>query len=194
MAAASRAGTRSPQSDAVGLRGGTLPPGTAHPIPSRPLQTFGEIAQRAKMLRVGFPPQLWASRSRLATFAPAMLRRVRLWGTGQKDHIEVAKKGSSTKWVCGNDNIVNMLLAGEHSAPDPSAPPLALGNCFSAPGVGWNFSLFSRVMRVGLNTGVGARRAESVLSLPIFSGPDDCADLVNFLQPFGSHAFSGCPT
>jgi hypothetical protein len=38
--------------------------------------------------------------------------------------------------------------------------------------------LFSRVVRVGLNTGVGAVEARSVLSGSIFSRPDDCADLV----------------
>jgi hypothetical protein len=44
-----------------------------------------------------------------------------------------------------------------------------------------DFSLFSRVMREGLSTGPGARSAQSGLSGPIFSGPHDCADLVNFL-------------
>ena len=39
--------------------------------------------------------------------------------------------------------------------------------------------MFSRVMRVELSTGPGAKSPESGLSRPIFSGPDDCADLVN---------------
>ena len=37
-------------------------------------------------------------------------------------------------------------------------------------------------MRVGLNTGPGARRPGSGLSGPIFSGPADCTDLVNSFQ------------
>ena len=60
----------------------------------------------------------------------------------------------------------------------PPPPPLALEESFSRPGCGRIFPLFSRVMRVGLLTGGGARRPESVLSEPIFSKADDCADLV----------------
>jgi len=37
-------------------------------------------------------------------------------------------------------------------------------------------------MREGLSTGPAARRPGSGLSGPIFSGPHDCADLVNRLQ------------
>jgi hypothetical protein len=37
-------------------------------------------------------------------------------------------------------------------------------------------------MRGLLLTGLGAKRPGSCLSGAIFSGPDDCADLVNFLQ------------
>jgi hypothetical protein len=37
-------------------------------------------------------------------------------------------------------------------------------------------------MRVGLSTGLGARRPGSVLSESKFSGPDDYADLVNSFQ------------
>jgi len=37
-------------------------------------------------------------------------------------------------------------------------------------------------MRGGLFTSPGAKRAGNVLLGPIFSGPDDCADLVNFSQ------------
>jgi hypothetical protein len=36
-------------------------------------------------------------------------------------------------------------------------------------------------MREGLFTGPGAMRVKSILYKPIFSGPVDCADLVNFL-------------
>lgn len=61
-------------------------------------------------------------------------------------------------------------------------PPLARANAFSPSGSGRIFPLFSWVMRDGLSTGVGARRPGSGLSGSIFSGPDDCADLVNFLQ------------
>jgi hypothetical protein len=49
---------------------------------------------------------------------------------------------------------------------------------FSRSGCGRIFPLFSRVMREGLSTGSDARWPESGLSGPIFSGPDDCADLV----------------
>lgn len=37
-------------------------------------------------------------------------------------------------------------------------------------------------MRDGLSAGLDARRPGSGLSGPIFSGPHDCAVLVNFLQ------------
>jgi len=50
---------------------------------------------------------------------------------------------------------------------------------FSRSGYGRIFSLFSRVMRVGLSTDLRARRPGSGLSGPIFSRPHDCADLVN---------------
>ena len=53
----------------------------------------------------------------------------------------------------------------------PPSPPLAPEKRFSRPGCGQNFPLFSRVMRVGLLTGVGAAVAGSVLSGLIFSGP-----------------------
>jgi len=49
--------------------------------------------------------------------------------------------------------------------------------------------LFSKVMREGLSTGTGARWPGSVLSGPIFSGPHDCADLVNSLQASGIAVF-----
>jgi len=38
--------------------------------------------------------------------------------------------------------------------------------------------LFSRVMQVGLNTGVSTRRPEIVLCGAVFSEADDCAVLV----------------
>src|SRR6056297_637223 len=63
----------------------------------------------------------------------------------------------------------------------PPPPPLALAKAFSRSGCGRIFPLFARVMRVGLSTGRGTRRAEVGLSGPIFSGPHDCADLVNCL-------------
>ena len=52
-------------------------------------------------------------------------------------------------------------------------PPLALAKAFSRSGCGRIFPVFSRVMREGLSTGLGARMAGSGLSKPIFSGPDD---------------------
>ena len=50
---------------------------------------------------------------------------------------------------------------GESSVFVTLPPPLALGNCFSAPAVGRIFPLSSRVMRVGLNTGCGAERLKN---------------------------------
>ena len=64
----------------------------------------------------------------------------------------------------------------------PHCPPLAPAKAFSRSGCGRIFPLFSRVMRVGLSTGLCARWPGSVLSGPIFSGPNDCADLVKFCK------------
>ena len=64
----------------------------------------------------------------------------------------------------------------------PLPPPLAPPKAFSRSGCGRIFPLFSGVMWERLLTGPGARKAESGLSGPIFSGPHDCARLVNFLQ------------
>ena len=44
---------------------------------------------------------------------------------------------------------------------------------------------------MGLSTGAGAKRPESGLSGPIFSGPDDCADLVNSFQASEKHRKCG---
>jgi hypothetical protein len=57
----------------------------------------------------------------------------------------------------------------------PIRPPLALAKAFSRFGRSRIFPLYSRVMRDGLSTGVGARRPGSGLSGSIFSGPHDCA-------------------
>ena len=65
---------------------------------------------------------------------------------------------------------------------DPSPPPLALAKAFSRSGCGRIFPLFSRVMRERLSTGLWAKRSESALSAPIFSGPVACASLVNYSQ------------
>ena len=70
---------------------------------------------------------------------------------------------------------------GEGPTPVAFPPPLALAKAFSRSGSGRIFPLYSRVMRVGLSTGPGAKRPGSGLSGPIFSGPVDCARLVNFL-------------
>src|SRR5690606_10379210 len=59
-----------------------------------------------------------------------------------------------------------------------SRPPLAPAKAFSRSGCGRIFSLFSRVMRVGLSTAPAARWPRSGLSGPIFSGPLDCAHSV----------------
>jgi hypothetical protein len=75
-----------------------------------------------------------------------------------------------------------------------SCPPLALAKAFSRSGCGRIFPLSSRVMRVGLSTGLVARRRGSRLSGPVFSVPHDCADLVNSLQSSGiAMFFQGCP-
>ena len=44
-------------------------------------------------------------------------------------------------------------------------------------------------MRLGLSTGPGAERVGSLLSVPIFSEPHDCADLVNSLQAIDTEMF-----
>ncbi len=76
---------------------------------------------------------------------------------------------------------------GESSVFVTLPPPLAPTKAFSRSGCGWIFSLFSRVMRERLSTGLVAGMPESVLSGPIFSGPDDCADLVNFPKALNSN-------
>ena len=81
---------------------------------------------------------------------------------------------------------VTMSFAGpqgrEGSTSDPVAPPLTLEKAFSRSGSGRNFSLYSRVMRVGLSTDPDGRWPCGGLSGPVFSGPHDCANLVNSLQ------------
>jgi hypothetical protein len=83
-------------------------------------------------------------------------------------------------------------LCGNHANPKVATfcsalwltfalPLTALEESFSRPGCGRIFPLYSRVMRGGLLTGVGAGIPGSVLSGLIFSGPVACADLVNFL-------------
>ena len=79
-------------------------------------------------------------------------------------------------------NQFNDLVYGERSLPVPSPLPLAPAKAFSRSGCGRIFSLYSRVMQVGLLTGPAARRPRSGLSRPIFSGPHDCSDLVMILQ------------
>lgn len=64
----------------------------------------------------------------------------------------------------------------------PVSPPLALAKRFSPSGYGRIFSLYSRVMRVGLSTGPAVARPRSGLSGPIFSGPVACASLVDSIQ------------
>ena len=65
----------------------------------------------------------------------------------------------------------------------PPSPPFSLKKTFSRSGPGRIFPLFSRVMREGLLTGLRPEGRACVLSGPIFSGPHDCAILVNSLQP-----------
>ena len=71
----------------------------------------------------------------------------------------------------------------------PVAPPLALEKLFSSSSRGWIFSLFSRVMREAMSTAPVAATTEIALSRPIFSGPHDCADLVNSLQVDETEAY-----
>lgn len=78
-------------------------------------------------------------------------------------------------------SIFSGLRPRDYSTAVPFPPPLALAKRFSPSGWGRIFPLFSRVMREGLSTGSGTRWAGSGLYRAIFSGPDDCARLVNFL-------------
>ncbi len=71
----------------------------------------------------------------------------------------------------------------------PPPPPLAPAKAFSRSGRGRILPLYSRVMRVGLSTDPDARWPGSGLSGPIFSGPNDCADLVNSFQATGIAMF-----
>ena len=84
----------------------------------------------------------------------------------------------------------NNLGDREGSVPVAFPPPLALAKAFSRSGCVRIFALFSRVMRQRLSTDLRARRPGSGLSGPIFSGPHDCADLVNSLQRAGNMVFS----
>ncbi len=95
---------------------------------------------------------------------------------------EVAEWSKAHAWkVCRRETVSRVRI--------PVSPPLAPTKAFSRSGCGRIFPLFSRVMRVGLSTGPGARRPGSGLSGPIFSGPHDCADLVNSLQAAGNATF-----
>ena len=70
----------------------------------------------------------------------------------------------------------------EGSTPVPFPPPLNLEERFSITGCGKNFPLFSRVMRVGLSTGLSPRTFEGVLSGAEFSEAADFARLVRDLK------------
>ena len=85
---------------------------------------------------------------------------------------EVAEWSKAHAWkVCRRGTVSRVRI--------PFSPPLAPAKAFSRSGCGRIFPLFSRVMREGLSTGPCAGRHGSGLSGPIFSGPHDCADLVN---------------
>ncbi len=58
---------------------------------------------------------------------------------------------------------------------------LTLEKRFSRSDCGRIFPLYSRVMREGLFTNLRAKKPKSALSLPVFSEPVACSDLVNFL-------------
>ncbi len=62
------------------------------------------------------------------------------------------------------------------------APAPAFAKSVTRSGRGRIFPLFSRVVRAGPFTDVGVEMPGSVLFGPIFSGPDDRADLADFLQ------------
>jgi hypothetical protein len=79
---------------------------------------------------------------------------------------------------CTSD--INNLVVVESWISDPPSPPLAPAKTFSRSGCGRIFSLFSKVMRDGLSP--GACKPGSSLSWQVFSGPDDCANLVQSLQ------------
>lgn len=83
--------------------------------------------------------------------------------------------------------------AREGSTSDPSPPPLALAKAFSRSGCGGIFPLFSGVMLERLSTGFGAKRTESILQGPIFSGPVDCVISVFRLQDLENRRFCAEP-
>ena len=91
---------------------------------------------------------------------------------------------------CYSSQIVTSLVASsacligprEGSTAVASPPPLALQESFSPSGYGRNFPLFSRVMRVGLSTGLSPRSFEGVLSGAEFSEAADFALLVRDLK------------
>src|SRR5690606_33314123 len=88
--------------------------------------------------------------------------------------------GLQGSWIAQeNGDLSEGISSREGWISGPSPPPLAPAKAFSRSGRGRIFSLYSRVMREGLSTGHGARWLGSGLSGPTFSGPDDCADLVN---------------
>ena len=85
----------------------------------------------------------------------------------------VAEWSKAHAWkVCRRETVSRVRI--------PVCLPSAPAKAFSRSGCGRIFPLYSRVMRVGLSTGISARGPGSVLSGPIFSGPVDRADLVKF--------------
>ena len=99
--------------------------------------------------------------------------------------------GDLAEW----SNAAVLKTVGRESVPwvrIPQSPPLALAKAFSRSGCGRIFPLFSRVMREGLLTGTWVSMPKGVLSGPIFSGPVDCALLVQSYKtlkilPFFGH-------
>ena len=96
-------------------------------------------------------------------------------GTAGRNCGEVAEWLKAHAWnACIRETVSRVRI--------PLSPPLAPAKAFSPSGLGRIFPLYSGVMPEGLSTDPGARRPGSGLSGPIFSGPHDCAGLVNSSQ------------
>ena len=103
-------------------------------------------------------------------------RATEWWPSGRR---HTPAKGADGKPSRGFESLPLRHLPPRKRSPDP--------------GCGRIFPLFSRVMRERLSTGSGAGWLGSGLSGPIFSGPDDCASLVNSSQVIEFKEFNILP-
>ncbi len=76
----------------------------------------------------------------------------------------------------GRRNEIKNLGGREGSMAVLTPPPLDLEKRFSRAGCGRIVPLHSKVMREWLFTGPCGCSGQSILSGPIFSGPEDCDD------------------